>query len=140
MESKSLILVGIAMFWAGFVCAISFMEAWLKFKAEGVTRAIGLSIGKKIFKGLNNVEWVLFVLFTLVLSYHISFHADIRVLLPVLLLIILLLQTFYLLPQLNKRADLIMEGQKPKPSYIHVQYVAIEFFKICLLILTGFVV
>jgi len=44
--------------WAGFVCAISFMEAWLKFRAPGVTLPIGLGIGKLIFAALNKVEWV----------------------------------------------------------------------------------
>jgi len=41
----------------GFVLSISFMEAWLKFQAEGVTQAIGLSIGRLVFGALNKVEW-----------------------------------------------------------------------------------
>lgn len=45
--------------WVGFVCAISFMEAWLKFRAEGVTLPIGLGIGRLVFQALNRVEWVL---------------------------------------------------------------------------------
>ena len=51
----------ILIFWAGFVSAISFMEAWLKFQAEGVSREIGLSIGKLVFTALNRVEIVLLV-------------------------------------------------------------------------------
>ena len=49
-------LIGIAFIWAGFVCAISFMEAWLKFRAPGVTLPVGLSIGRLIFSALNKVE------------------------------------------------------------------------------------
>ena len=48
-------------FWAGFVSAISFLGAWLKFRAEGVSREIGLSIGKLVFTALNRVEIVLLV-------------------------------------------------------------------------------
>ncbi len=44
--------------WIGFVCAISFMEAWLKFQAPGVTLAVGLGIGQLVFALLNKVEWV----------------------------------------------------------------------------------
>ena len=41
--------------WIGFVGAISFMEAWLKFKAPGVTMPIGLGIGKLVFNALNKM-------------------------------------------------------------------------------------
>ena len=47
--------------WIGFVCAISFMEAWLKFRAAGVTLPIGLGIGRLVFQALNKVEWVLVI-------------------------------------------------------------------------------
>jgi hypothetical protein len=35
----------------GFLGAISFMEAWLKFKAPGVT--LPISIGRLVFSALN---------------------------------------------------------------------------------------
>jgi len=45
--------VTIPILWLGFVLSISFMEAWLKFQAEGVTQVIGLSIGRLVFGVLN---------------------------------------------------------------------------------------
>lgn len=48
--------------WIGFICAISFMEAWLKFRAPGITIPLGLGIGKLVFQALNYVEWGLVVL------------------------------------------------------------------------------
>lgn len=39
--------------WIGFVCAISFLEAWLQFQTPGVTLPIGLGIGKLVFGALN---------------------------------------------------------------------------------------
>lgn len=45
--------------WIGFVCAISFIEAWLKFKASGLSLPIGLGIGRLAFNVLNKVDWVL---------------------------------------------------------------------------------
>ena len=44
--------------WIGFVCAISFMEAWLKFRAPGITLPLGLGIGRLVFNALNKVEWI----------------------------------------------------------------------------------
>lgn len=48
--------------WIGFVCAISFMEAWVKFRAPGVTLPLGLGIGSLVFKALNKAEWVFAIL------------------------------------------------------------------------------
>ena len=41
--------------WIGFVCAISFMEAWLKFRAPGISVPLGLGIGRLVFNALNKV-------------------------------------------------------------------------------------
>ncbi len=58
MSVKLFILSMCVFMWMGFICAISFMEAWLKFRAPGVTVPIGLGIGKLVFGALNRVEWV----------------------------------------------------------------------------------
>ena len=50
--------------WVGMIIAISFMEAWLKFRAPGVTLPIGLGIGRLVFGALNRVEWILAVVVT----------------------------------------------------------------------------
>ncbi len=42
-----------AFVWLGMVLAISFIEAPLKFRAPGVTLAIGLGIGRLVFRALN---------------------------------------------------------------------------------------
>lgn len=56
MKQFSITPALLMIFWVGLVCAISFMEAWLKFQAPGVTLTIGLSIGMKVFTALNRVE------------------------------------------------------------------------------------
>ena len=48
-----------AFVWLGMVLAISFIEAPLKFRAPGVTLAIGLGIGRLVFRALNVCEVVL---------------------------------------------------------------------------------
>lgn len=42
--------------WLGMVLAISFLEAPLKFRAPGVTPALGLGIGRLVFRALNVCE------------------------------------------------------------------------------------
>ena len=126
-----------AFIWIGFVCAISFMEAWLKFRAPQVTLAVGLSIGKLIFGALNTVEWC-FALSILVLTFasgkKITFKKSIFFILPILLLI---LQTLYLLPALNERTDIILQGLEAPASTAHIYYIAFEFIKVVSLFIFG---
>ena len=44
--------------WLGMVLAISFLEAPLKFRAEGLELRVGLAIGRIVFRALNIVEVV----------------------------------------------------------------------------------
>jgi len=121
--------------WVGFVCAISFMEAWLKFRAMGVTLPIGLGIGRLVFNALNKVEWVLAtailvdLFWTRKLSLPLAYAA-----LP---LVILITQTAWLLPALDQRALLTLHGQNPGPSSLHFIYVAFEVIKVGALVLFG---
>ena len=73
MNELSGISAAIVFFWAGSVFSISFMESWLKFRAEGVTLPIGLSIGRKVFKALNRMEWVFLFLFTVSIFSEFKF-------------------------------------------------------------------
>lgn len=42
--------------WFGMITAISFIETPLKFRAPGMTHALGVGIGRLVFKVLNLVE------------------------------------------------------------------------------------
>jgi hypothetical protein len=48
--------VTITLLWMGFVLAISFMEAWVKFQAPFLPRHYGLDVGRTVFPVLNAVE------------------------------------------------------------------------------------
>lgn len=122
--------------WVGFVSAISFMEAWLKFQANGITLSLGLGIGQVVFGALNKVEWV-FALGILLqyissrnlLSFSLGFYY--------ISFCILILQTFWLLPDLDARADLIIQGQMVPSSYLHFYYIALEVIKVICLTIFG---
>lgn len=123
--------------WIGFVCAISFMEAWLKFQAPGVTLAVGLGIGQLVFALLNKVEWVFAstVLITLIIGRLWLFNWQNIFFLGALL--ILIIQTFWLLPVLDARADSIILSQDIEPSNIHFYYVGVEVLKVIFLSVYG---
>jgi len=123
--------------WAGFICAISFLEAWLKFRAPGVTLPVGLGIGRLVFNALNKVEWG-FAAIVLMSAY---LHNKLRPAAPLYLLLavlaILLLQTAWLLPELDARASAIISGQAVPPSYLHFYFVGAELIKTFLIISYG---
>lgn len=113
------------------------MEAWLKFRAEGVTIGIGLSIGRLVFSALNKVEWIfaIAILIEILLSNERWFSSKfIAYFIPFLILI---LQTFVLLPQLDARALLHIQQAVVPASNLHFYYVGMEVIKVISLSLFG---
>lgn len=138
MKGRLFAIIAVLIFWAGYVSSISFMEAWLKFRAEGVSLPIGLSIGRKIFTALNRSEWVfmgLYALFYLTLS---KIRLEGRAIISLLLILILFIQTAFILPALNNRVELILEGQTLEKSLLHLYFGTLEILKVVLLIALSF--
>lgn len=123
--------------WIGFVCAISFMEAWLKFRAPGITLPLGLGIGRLVFAALNKVEWVFALVIVVNMIWNISDIFKWQNLLFAIPLILLLLQTFWLLPALDARAEMHIQGQLVPPSNLHFYYVGMEVIKVIALTIFG---
>jgi len=122
--------------WIGFVCAISFMEAWIKFTAPGVTIAAGLAIGQRVFWALNKVE-ITFAIVILAALYS-SFHAKRgETLLLFIAISVLVVQTIYFLPALSSRIDQYLAGATPGHSSLHTWYIAGEVTKVIKLAVAG---
>jgi hypothetical protein len=132
------LLPGMILFWAGFVSSISFMETWLKFRVQGVTLPMGLSIGKKIFSAMNQMEWIFIIIYIILQALHHKIGNGTIVLLSVLLFLILAVQTFLLLPRLHKRVDLIVGGKDVPHSSVHMYYVILELIKVISLVVLGY--
>lgn len=127
--------------WIGFIGAISFMESWLKFSAPGVTIPIGLGIGRLVFGMLNIVEWILVILIFATMLYQkqsFSLKNNSLLYLPILLLI---LQTSWLLPALDTRAQMYIDGlidaENSQRSYNHFIYAGMEVIKVACLTVYG---
>lgn len=137
MKRKYFLSIIALFIWIGFVGAISFMEAWLKFRAEGVTLSIGLNIGKIVFQALNKMEWAFFIIILSELMLRKAKITTTRILYLFIPAVALILQSFWLLPVLNERADLLIQGQSLASSNIHFVYVAVEIVKIVCLFVFG---
>jgi hypothetical protein len=123
--------------WAGMVLGISFLEAPLKFQAPNVTLAIGVGIGRLVFGTLNKIEIVFsasLVLLSIVIHpsrrivYFLSF-----------IIMVLMVQSLWLLPALDARAQLIAAGGVPSGKSPHLFYVAGEVAKLPALVWGGLV-
>ena len=121
--------------WIGFVGAISFMEAWLKFQAPGIDLPLGLGIGRLVFNALNKVELGLALLIVINLFKYRTELNIARNWFFYVPLIVLLVQTFWTLPALDARAQMHIDGLEVSESNLHFYYVAMEGIKaICLFI------
>lgn len=133
------IIIAAVFIWIGFVGAISFMEARLKFKAPGVSRAIGLGIGQIVFKALNKVEWVLASAIFLALLWSLPHILTVHHIPFLMAFALLVIQSFLLLPVLFQRAQSHISEVVPPPSNVHVFYIVAEVIKVLALFFYGII-
>lgn len=123
--------------WIGLVLGISFLEAWLKFKAPGVTTAIGLGIGRIVFRALNKLEWLLAIALATIAITRQELSISIGNVMLLAIVVILLVQTAWLLPALDARAQKVINNQQVGPSRLHLIFIAAELIKVGLLFTVG---
>ena len=128
--------IAVPFVWFGAVVAISFIEAPLKFHAPGVTLPMGLGIGRLIFFTLNKIEivlalWVLVSFLMLRPKRRSIFYLFAAV------GCILVLETAWLLPVLDVRAEQVISGTAEPYSAIHVFYIIFDAIKVILLFALG---
>lgn len=128
-------LVAAVFLWLGMVVAISFIEAPLKFRAPHVTLAIGLGIGRLVFRALNGVESLLAVLILAALwtdppapATTIALAAAIGA---------LAVQLLAVRPRLTRRSDAVLAGHEGPRSHSHYAYVGLEVVKVIALLTAG---
>ncbi|MCW2621375.1 MAG: hypothetical protein JWL64_977 [Frankiales bacterium] len=135
MSAAEVVEVAVPFGWLGMVLAISILEAPLKFRAPGVTLPLGLGIGRLVFRALNAVEGALLVV--LVVAGAVGSMPGVSWWLVAALGALLAVQVLVLRPPLDRRAVLIIGGQTPPPSRLHLIYIALEACKIILLPVLG---
>lgn len=136
MNAVPAAVAGAAVFtWLGMVLAISFLEAPLKFRAPGVTVALGLGIGRLVFRALNIVEAVLAV--AVAVAVATGSPTSPVTALTVVVVALLAAQLAAVRPVLNRRSDRILAGEEAPRSRAHFVYIALELLKVIALVVLG---
>jgi hypothetical protein len=134
MTRARLVLAALAFAWIGLLAGIA-VEAVVRFDAPGLTRAVGLSVGKVVFAAIAGVERIIFGVAAI-----LAFVARPPKLARIMLVgigAVLLVEQAFLLPVLAARADMYIQGQTPPPSSTHMLYVTGEAIKLALLAAMG---
>jgi hypothetical protein len=121
--------------WLGMVLAISFLEAPLKFRAEGLELRVGLAIGRIVFRALNIVEVVWAVVIAVCLS--ITRPSGPILILAALTAVLLAVQLLLVRPRLNRRSARVLAGHDAPRSRTHHAYIGLEALKLTVLVALG---
>lgn len=133
----SLFIHAIAIFWVGLIIGVSFIATPAKFAATTLSLPVALDVGRQTFGLFNKIEWLVFAAFLgpVLFVYRTRFV----VVLAIVIGGILAIETFWVLPQLDKRVELIMAGQVVERSVLHTVYVMAEVLKCAFLfVIAGF--
>lgn len=128
------ILIG-AFLWAGMILGISFLESWVKFKTPTLDKAVGLDVGRTVFRYFQRVQMGCLIVVVLLEILHKP--ALLSNLLLGILLSILVLQIHWIFPILCQRVDNLAKGIKSPHSYAHAAYGAGELIKFFTLLALG---
>jgi hypothetical protein len=128
--------IAVPFIWFGLLGGISFLEAPLKFQAPNITLALGLEIGKLVFFALNKIEIILAILL-FISFFKVRAKNKFALMYFAAILILLILQTVWLLPVLNARADAVIDGTSAPYSNTHIIYIVFETAKFLLLFVLG---
>ena len=121
-------ILAVALLWCGLLLGVSFVATPAKFMAPSLSLAVALDVGRQTFAVMNKVEWLFVaVLLALILTGSRSWLGAIAAGVVALLV---LAETFWLLPQLDRRVALVMEGQQLPASGMHSLYVLFELTKL----------
>ena len=130
-------IIVITFLWAGMVCGISFLEAPLKFQAPGISLELGLGIGKLVFGALTKIEMAFSLYIIAFLSLSQSKKSSwFLFVIPILIVII---DNALLMPIMNARVEMIINGITPPASNTHLWYIVLEILKLVSLLFGGIV-
>ncbi|MEM7301091.1 MAG: hypothetical protein AAF468_08410 [Pseudomonadota bacterium] len=123
----------VALLWAGLALGGNVIAASAKFQVPDLSNQILFQIGRAQFGWLAVAEWSLLAIYCLG-WLMLSRFAALLCTVPVLAT---LGQQLWLIPLLNQRTDMVVAGQLPPESNIHLVYVFVELTKIAWLLGVG---
>ncbi|HLH04560.1 MAG TPA: hypothetical protein VKX25_17470 [Bryobacteraceae bacterium] len=122
----------LATLWAGTIIGVSFVATPAKFQAASLSLRAGVEVGRYTFQWFSALELV-FSSVVVVAAILARTKARIAIMLAVAV-IELLLQRYWLLPELDRRVSEILAGAPVVFSPLHWMYAALDASKAALLI------
>lgn len=131
----SMLVGGAALLWAGFLSGVSLLATPIKFQAPSLDLPVALDVGRVTFAALNKVEIAAaVVLIILVLARGRQLWSMVG---AVIVALLVAAQTLWLLPGLDARVQIIIDGGTPPESSAHLVYIVVEGTKLLLLAAIG---
>jgi hypothetical protein len=118
--------------WAGAVLGVSFLATPVKFMAPSLTLPVALDVGRQTFQVFSQVELAAAAVAIVLCGLARPGRAVWTGLVSVCA--ILAVQSLWLLPILDARLQVILEGGSPPASPHHLLYIALEAAKAGLLL------
>jgi len=134
-ELVILVAAAATMIWLGMVLAISFLEAPLKFRAEGLELQVGLAIGRIVFRALNIAEVAWAVVIALCLT--IAGPSGPVLVLAAVTAVLLAVQLLLVRPRLSQRSARVLAGHDAPRSRAHHAYIGLDALKLAALVALG---
>jgi hypothetical protein len=119
-----------ALVWIGMLLGVSFLATPAKFLAPSLDLPVALDVGRQTFRVFSIVEVAASLL--LLATAVLVGRARVAVLVAVIVCLVAF-QVFWLLPVLDDRVEIILQGGMPEESGLHSLYVVIESAKLLLL-------
>lgn len=135
MSAGEAVVVAVTFVWVGLVVGISFIEAPLKFRAPGVTLAVGLGIGRLVFRAVNILESLLAAVLVAALATSSERSTASWVLAGAVVL--LAVQLLVVRPRLTRRSNAVLAGEDVPRSSAHHVFIALEVAKLVALLAGG---
>lgn len=135
-EKKLLaLLIAQALFWLGLLVGVAFLATPIKFLAPSLELPVALDVGRQTFAAFNTLELLLGLMLTLTawFRYRAGVNASGTLLSSCSLLALVLLQSLWLLPVLDARVAIILQGGTPPPASLHLLYIGVDVIKLALL-------
>lgn len=135
-RTLNLAIAILVLVWIGLLLGVSFLATPVKFLAPSLTLSVALDVGRQTFAVFNALELALALgLLTVCLARGFFFHQRGWILYGgIAIFLLVLLQTLWLLPTLDARVEIIIQGSSPPPSMLHNLYIAVDLLKLAVLV------
>lgn len=123
-------LLLLAVLWTGLLLGVSFLATPVKFLAPSLSLPVALDVGRQTFMVFN---WVEVALALLLVALTVGTASRWMQATAVTIALIVAMQTIWLLPVLDARVQVILDGSTPPSSVLHMIYIVADALKLTLL-------